>query len=286
MILYVNNILNYILGPHILVLVMDQTKKYTHVIDFINDLHAEGRYSFTKEEITGVFKGDLKQGLNRQVNKKRILWIRRGFYIIIPNEYIHSGILPPPVFIDDLMKFIGKPYYVALSSAAALYGSSHQQLQAFHVMIPGPERNINVGGVKVRFFVKKDFKSGEKIRHKTDTGYIRISIPELTALDLVAYESRIGGINRIITILNELEAQIRPEQLLREASEYRSIIIAQRLGYLLDLVNKSETTELLAGWIAAENPPYSVLKPGGNYNDCQRDSRWKIIANVDIECDI
>ena len=252
----------------------------------MNDLHADGRYSFTKDEVAGVFQGDLKQGLLRQVNKKRILMVRRGFYIVIPNEYLYSGVLPPQLFIDDLMKFIGKPYYVALSSAAALHGASHQQLQVFHVMIPGPERGISAGGVKIRFFVKKDFKSGETIRYKTDTGYIQISSPELTALDLVAYESRIGGINRVMTVLSALRAKIQPEQLLREASRYRSIAYAQRLGYLLERLGKKGITESLASWIASENPPYSALKPGKDCCGCRRAARWKIIINVDLESDI
>ena len=41
-------------------------------------------------------------------------------------------------------------------------------------------------------------------KHKTQTGYINVSCPELTAVDLVENEKSVGGLNRVCTVLNEL----------------------------------------------------------------------------------
>lgn len=41
-------------------------------------------------------------------------------------------------------------------------------------------------------------------KHKTQTGHINVSCPELTAVDLVENEKSVGGLNRVCTVLNEL----------------------------------------------------------------------------------
>ncbi len=286
MILYAHTIKAFLL----LEKVMNRKKTYSHVIDFVNELHAEGRYTFTKDEIAGVYQGNkdaLKLALRRVVKKGRIALIRRGFYVVIPYEYFNSGILPPQLFIDDLMNFIGLPYYVALASAGTLYGASHQQVQALHVMIPKPRRDITAHGLKIRFFVKKNFQSGGRTKYKTDTGYIEISSPELTALDLVAYEARIGGIQRVLTILTELYGKMQSVKLADEAVRYTSITSAQRLGYLLELVSsRTKLTENLASRIASMSPPYTLLQPGIDYKKGERNARWKLIINAEVESEL
>ncbi len=269
---------------------MNTDKIYNHLIDFVNELHSEGRYTFTKDEIKKVYRGTdnaLKSALRRAAGKKRIAAIRRGFYVIIPNEYLRSGILPPHLFVDDLMNFIGLPYYVALASAGALYGAAHQQILAFQVMIPEPRRDIIVNGLTIRFFVKKCFPARGLTRHKTDTGYLTVSSPELTAIDLVAYEKRIGGLNRIVTILADLQRKLNPAKLLNEAERYSSIVYAQRLGYLLEAVDsRSKQTSNLAAWINSQAPPYTPLEPGFGGGNGTRNGRWKLIVNTEIGGDI
>ena len=41
-------------------------------------------------------------------------------------------------------------------------------------------------------------------KHRTQTDYINVSCPELTAIDLVENEKSVGGLNRVCTVLNEL----------------------------------------------------------------------------------
>jgi len=93
------------------------------------------------------------------------------------------GILPASLFIDDLMAYIQKPYYVGLLSAAALHGSSHQQPQEYFVVTQKPShRTIHAKGVTINFCIKSLLPSTGIVEKKTDTGFITISGPELTAL--------------------------------------------------------------------------------------------------------
>lgn len=62
----------------------------------------------------------------------------RGFYVVIPIQYQLQGIVPPNYYIDELMTHVGKPYYVGLLSAAAMYGAAHQRPMLTQVMTVEP----------------------------------------------------------------------------------------------------------------------------------------------------
>ena len=104
---------------------------------WIENRLAKGYYSFTletlKEDRLNKTDVSLKRGLARLVKQQKIISIHKGFYIIIPPSYKNMGILPPIMFIDDLMDFLGRPYYVSLLSAAAIFGAAHQQPQAHYI---------------------------------------------------------------------------------------------------------------------------------------------------------
>ena len=108
-------------------------KEYNYIAKYLDELQAGGIYTFTFSDIRRRFseiqERSLQVSLSRMTGKGRIVVVRSGFYIIIPPEYSHPGILPPALYVDDLMKYLGKEYYVGLLSAAALLGSAHQQPQ-------------------------------------------------------------------------------------------------------------------------------------------------------------
>jgi hypothetical protein len=78
------------------------------------------------------------KALQRLKRKKESAMIRKGFYVIVPPEYRSRGVLPPVLFIADLMKFLNRNYYTGLLNAAAFYGAAHQQPQDFFVITTKP----------------------------------------------------------------------------------------------------------------------------------------------------
>jgi predicted transcriptional regulator of viral defense system len=188
--------------------------------DFLDNLQADGRYCFEKKEAgrnLHVSNIALKSALRRLEKKRRITAVRRGFYVIVPIEYRAKGILPPSWFIDDFMKFLNRPYYVGLLSAAAIHGAAHQQPQEFHVVTTKAERVIQVHGLVIRFFVKSVMEKTPTSLIKTETGYFRISNPAATAFDLVRYTDRVGGLERVTTVLQELGESIDGDRLVEVA---------------------------------------------------------------------
>ena len=51
----------------------------------------------------------------------------RRRFVVVPGGYCSAGGPPAIWFIEDLMRHLGRRYYVALLSAAALHGAGHQQ---------------------------------------------------------------------------------------------------------------------------------------------------------------
>ncbi|MCK4249131.1 MAG: type IV toxin-antitoxin system AbiEi family antitoxin [Candidatus Omnitrophica bacterium] len=264
---------------------------YEYLYNYILKLQSKGKYFFTREDILKIYPGSkaaVKLALNRLSRKKQILSVRHGFYVIIPVEYMASGILPPMLFIDDLMISVNKSYYLGLLNAAAINGAAHQQPQEYHVITKTPLRTINRAGIRIKFFVKSgEWKNYGLIDHKTDTGYLKVSGPELTAIDLLTYEKRIGGLNRVATILEELSEKINPTQLLMQAQNSSILSHIQRLGYLLDKVlNKPDLVIPLQKWLSQQRLFRVALKRDLPIKGFTLDRNWKVIINTEVESDL
>ena len=76
------------------------------------------------------------------------------------------------------MVALRQPYYVALLSAAALHGASHQQPQMFQVMTNKPMRPIRAGRTELHFYTTQHLGIATTAEVKTPTGAIRVSTPE------------------------------------------------------------------------------------------------------------
>jgi len=256
---------------------------------FFVELQSQGRYTFSFEELRTRFslsENALLQGIHRYKTKKQIAQIRKGFYAIIPPEYSKQGMLPPYLFIDDLMKSLNKSYYVALLSAAALHGAAHQQPMEFFVIAqtPAPRSIINKM-LKISFFSKNKWEQDEIVQKMTNSGYINVSSPELTALDLLAYTEKIG-INRATTILQELAPTMKVSALSRTAKRYPSTPVIQRLGYLLDRVLNEEKLAEALQKVLSNRTVVPVLLTVQKVKQGEMDETWKVIKNRDIESDL
>ena len=164
---------------------------------WVDSLQARGRYTFLRAEaITSTARSAeaVKKALQRLARRRRVVKVKRYFYVIVPLEYLHAGGPPPSWFIDDLMKAIERPYYVGLLSAAALHGASHQQPQEFQVFTDRPIRPLQGVRARIRFFVNKRIAEITVQNVKTATGAMRVSTPESTALDLVRFAKAAGDL--------------------------------------------------------------------------------------------
>src|SRR3954468_4928763 len=96
-----------------------------------------------------------KRQLSRLRGKVVRISPRQPFYLIVSPEHRSMGAPPPDWWLQDYFNWLGRPYYLALQSAASAYGSNPQALQVTQVMTDKPFRAIKVGRTQLRFFVKR-----------------------------------------------------------------------------------------------------------------------------------
>ncbi|CAM6000172.1 unnamed protein product [Sphagnum balticum] len=118
-------------------------------------------------------------------------------------------------YIDDLMRYEGRPYYVGLLKAAELHGATHQAVMEFQVITDKRLPRIAAGRSTLSFYYRKDMSvlAAGVIDHKTDTGRMKISSVELTVFDLLRYPQATGGMDNIATVISDLGEKIDAEKL-------------------------------------------------------------------------
>lgn len=265
-------------------------KNYIEILT--NEIVSEGKLYFTLDEVRDKFKinyeSALKFSLNRLIKKGRIVSLYRGFYLIIPPEYSRQKILPPELFIDAFFKHLNRIYYIGLISAAFYHGASHQQPQEYFVLINKPAmRSTRVSGLKINYIVNSNIQKSITEDKKSKAGYIKISSPEQTAIDLVRFQNRIGGLNRASTIIYELADSMKVEKLQDVLPNCNSFAILQRLGFLLDtVVKRDDMADVVNQYLSKKKLYRMPLKPGIKKIGAPYNRKWKIIENFNIEIDL
>jgi predicted transcriptional regulator of viral defense system len=256
--------------------------------NFIEDLQSRGIYTFNKSQARKYLKikeDALSKQLVRYAVKKKILRIKKDFYIILPVEYKNSGILPPFWFIDDLMNHFNISYYVALVSAAANHGAAHQQPQKFQVMVNKSVRDINTKGLHMQFVLKNKIIEKHIADKKTETGYMKISDPNLTVFDMLKYVKKSGGLSNVATIISELLPEINIDEIIDIAKNEQGEVYMRRLGYMLEsVINEKDLSDELYSKLKQSNY-FSLLDPSKSIKGSEYNKRWQIYINSKIEVD-
>ena len=220
--------------------------------------------------------------LHRLAAKGRLVMPRSGFYVIVDPQHRAAGTLPPEWFVGDLLKHMGRPYYVGLLSAAQLHGAAHHRPQEFQVVIPHRTvRPVEAGNVRIRFFGKGPFERSRTQDVKTPTGVIRASTPETTAWDLVRYFKAAGGLEHVIVVLQELAEKMEAGELLNVVQEHGDALVARRLGYLLERIGRRNLARPLRDRIG--EPPWRPLVPGMPTRGAPENRVWRLRINVALE---
>lgn len=257
--------------------------------DFINHLSAEGKRWFTTAEIKEALEVSDKavwSAIERLKDSGELASPAKGFYLIISPEYRILKCLPPEFFIHQLMAFWEIPYYVCLQSAAMYYGATHQQTQIFYVMVPKNRPMIQCGKVRIEFIAKKQIVSIPIQASKTTAGYINISTPESTAMDIICYARKCGGMNSVFTILEELAETIKSEPLRALAETHQKKYWVQRLGFLLEELGYLELSETLYESLKHHSTDIIPLAPYLPMKGFKRNLKWRIAINTHLESDL
>lgn len=255
--------------------------------DVIADLAARGRYHFSSSELRsalGVSGAAARQALGRLAAKGEIASPARGFYVIVPPEYRRLGCLPADQFVPALMEHRNARYYVGLLSAAQYHGAAHHRPQEFQVVVERNRPPIVCGAVRVAFVARRALASVPVESFNSPRGTVVVSTVEATAVDLVGYMYRAGGLDRVAGVLSELGDEMDSKRLV-EACGSASVLWAQRLGYLLEHVGAGEKVALLKQDVRRRARSFTKLLPGARSEDAPRSKEWRLFVNASIEAE-
>src|SRR5713226_1579467 len=174
------------------------------VARFLDDLQARGDLVVSVEEAakrSTLTRIAAQRQLERLAPRTTRLPGRPSAFLIVPPEHRLRGAPPVAAWLDEYFRAQDQLYYVGLLSAAALHGSSNQPLQVTQVLLRRPRRPIAVGKIHLEFYVKSKLEFTPLTEIPGLPAPLAVSSPEATALDLIAFSHRLGGIERALEVI-------------------------------------------------------------------------------------
>ncbi|MDA8093564.1 MAG: hypothetical protein M0T84_06545 [Betaproteobacteria bacterium] len=251
---------------------------------FVDERLAEGRVFFSFAELlakTGLSEIAAKHQLLRLGNKIARVTPRQQSFLIVPPEYRTFGAPPIEWWLDDYMRQLGHPYYLALLSAAALFGSSPQAVQETQVMTDASRRDIVLGRIRVRFFMKSGI--GRTLVAQAPSAYapLTVSTVESTIVDLIRYAPQLGGIERMAETIAPMIARAKPGAFRRVLDAEQEVATVQRLGFVLEAIGAAKLVEVAWKWLPARLPPTVLSAQGGGREAAPMHPKWHVVNNSD-----
>ncbi|MCK9502187.1 MAG: type IV toxin-antitoxin system AbiEi family antitoxin [Lascolabacillus sp.] len=259
--------------------------------DWIKEQEQRGITTFSFQQIRSVFhersEKTLKTDINRLTLSKRIQNVYKGFYVIIPTQYQLKGVVPPIYYINELMEYLGKPYYVGLLSAAAIYGASHQRAMITQIVTIGPRPRTSNKNKLLDWNYRQQIPIELIESRNAEMGRINYSSAELTAVDIIQFASNIGGYQRATTVLAELVDVIDMSKI-GSVLPYTTTTAMQRLGYLLEFILfEQDKSDILYNILKKRNRYFNAVLMSSEHPalDDAESNRWRVNMNIDIEVD-
>ncbi len=261
------------------------------VANYIKQLLSYEEYSFSLNELFENLKKNetsIKSELSRLIAKKEIVNLRKGFYLIITPRYSSVQKLPIQLYCEKLFKYLDRNYYVALFSAAKFHGASHQQVQRDYIITEKPKLNdISKNTIDIRFFTTSNWISKNIQIKKSDAGIFKVSSPALTIVDLIHHQTKLGGINRMLAVIEELSEELKEPDLVELLNWYPNKSTLQRFCFLLEELGINEDfQELIFMKLKTTNFFPVLLSPKSNEKPGAVNNRWKVAVNVKLESDL
>jgi hypothetical protein len=266
-----------------------QGARYQHgaVGLFADQLRQRGRVSFPFAELiktTGLSSIAARRQLHRLGARVVRVAPRQGYFLIVDPEHHLIGAPPVSWWLDAYFQWLKRPYYLALQSAASEYGSAIQAIQVTQVMTNKPRHDIELGRLRVQFFVKQAIEQTPTQPLSNAFAPLAVSSPAATTVDLVRYAQRVGGIERALETFQPLLPRIKPADL-TQALVAVELPVVQRLGFMLDTLGHSRLAAAARALLPDSLKPV-LLDTGANMPSNASpplNDRWSVIVNASVE---
>ena len=219
--------------------------------------------------------------LTRLSDKRWVLRLRRGLYLILPFEAGVEGTYTVHPF--RIVPHLATPYAIAYWTALHHYGYTEQSPGVIFVVTTSGRASATLSieelGLTYRFVTLAPYKFFGHHRIWIEGQEISITDRAKTVVDCMDHPEHCGGIVEAAKGLYEslTKGDVSPPLLSKYAGRMQNRAIFKRLGYLTELLGLPVGAEI-ERWQAALSAGYSRLDPlagdHGPYN-----SRWQLRLN-------
>lgn len=263
------------------------TPKRLNVPDW---LLSHGRTSASTSEIARILEipeERVRARLRNSIKRNQMFSPARGLWVPIPPEYRNWGATPALEFLDSMMTYLERDYYVGWLSAAEILGASHQRPQVTQVAVSSQLSNLSIGRSQIRFRTRENISELPRFKHQVPSGYVWVSSPELTALDLADATLMGGGLNNIATVLAELskDNQLDGERLASIAINYSTTAVS-RLGYILQVLDSNVDLKGLKLLLKTRHKLRPSLLSPSDRRAGKVSQEWNLLINTSLEPDL
>lgn len=247
-------------------------------------LASQDKQVFTTSDAQAAVGGQrhrVNKMLARLSDKRWVLRLRRGLYLILPFEAGVEGTYSAHPF--RIVPHLATPYAVAYWTALHHYGYTEQIPGAIFVATTVGRASATLSieelGLTYRFVTLAPHKFFGHHRIWIEGQEIAITDQAKTVIDCLDHPEHCGGIVEAAKGLYEslTKGDVSPSLLTEIAERMQNRVIFKRLGYLAELLNLPVDAEI-ERWQAALSTGYSRLDPlagdQGPYN-----SHWQLRLN-------
>jgi len=159
-----------------------------------------------------------------------------------------------------------------------------QALQVTQVLTTKPMRPIDVGRLHVDFYVKAHLRQTPLSALAGMPAPLAVSSPEATALDLIAFSYRLGGIRRVTEVVADLKRVMSLVGLRTALRAETQTSVKQRLGYVLSILGLDRMAEEVRRTLP-KRLAVALLQSQAPVARRTRDVRqpWMVLDNVGLE---
>ena len=250
----------------------------------ITKLASQGRSVFSiadAQELSGKSYSTVLKDLRRLANAGWVVKLSSGIYALVPLSAGSEAIPEANRYIIARELIKPAPYYLSHDSAFELHNMLTRPVTTVTITSPRRLDNRIVLKVPYRFiYAPKEKIWGISSIWVTPSEQVQVSDMERTILDGLARPELCSGISEVATGLWMRKDDLDWEKIILYVQKLRSLVVAKRLGYLLELYGLGfpyidQLQEMIGASYALLDP---MLPAEGAYL-----ARWRLRINVDTD---
>jgi predicted transcriptional regulator of viral defense system len=246
-------------------------------VDFFSPADLEVHLGITRRKAY-----DLAQRMERANLARRL---KKGLYALLPpTDWVDSKgfVINRYWTAANLMR--GRPYFVAYYTAMDLHQMTQHPIRTVFVAVTRQQKDLTVGPVRFRFVTLAEARFFGAETRRLEGNPVEVADLERTFLDCVDRMELCGGLEEVVRGFDRRHRDLDRDKLLRYTLQLDGPVAAKRLGLLLELVGHGDVR--LFRELERTTPRlghYVPLEPGGERQPTERNRRWELDVNADVE---